>query len=100
MKIKVEFLCTECHKYFDFKLNIELNGNIRVHCPNCGHIHFRKILNGEITDTRFTENHESIFLEDLYPSKASCRDYQKEKPVPIERIPLKNLWQELFSGNT
>jgi len=80
MRKLFEFYCTECKKYFDVKLNMSLNGNYRIHCPMCEHIHFRKLLNGEITDSRFPENHESALIEDIKPMKGSCRDFAQEKP--------------------
>jgi DNA-directed RNA polymerase subunit RPC12/RpoP len=87
-RVKAEFYCQECRKYFDIKLNMSLNGNIRVHCPNCGHIHFRQIKDGVITDVRFDRYDQSPIIEDLRPMKASCREFQVEKPALIERKPL------------
>jgi len=72
-----EFYC-HCGKYFDVKLNVHLNGNHRVHCPICEHVHFRFIKNGKITNDRFTEHLEDSLVDDLYPMKAACRDYRKE----------------------
>lgn len=74
-----EFYCTECKKYFDVKLNTSLDGNYRIHCPNCDHIHYRKVESGKITDVRFTDCKDHILIEDIRPMKSSCRDYQKEK---------------------
>ena len=99
-KVKKEFICTECHKYFDVKLNMSLDGNYRIHCPNCGHIHYRKVFKGEITDTRFTDNQTSILVEDIYPMKSSCRDNQEEtiKDSVISGDFLFQLWKEKFSA--
>ncbi len=80
MRQLFEFYCTECCKYFDVKLNTSLNGNYRVHCPMCGHIHYRTLRDGKITDIRFPDNHESLLIEDIYPMKSSCRDVHAEKP--------------------
>jgi DNA-directed RNA polymerase subunit RPC12/RpoP len=108
---KFEFQCTECHKIFDINLNVALNGNYRIHCPNCGHVHYREIKKGAITDTRFPDNHESILVEDIYPMKASCRDFKKTVPEDVmycvqkpEDAPgaamgfLRRLWLEKFSA--
>lgn len=100
MRIIEEFYCSSCRKYFDVKLNMALNGNHRVHCPNCGHIHYRVIQDGKITNTRFTDNTESIFVDDLYPMKAACRDYQKETYDDCAETDsgfMKRLWKEHFS---
>jgi len=108
---KFEFTCTECHKIFDFNLNVALNGNYRIHCPNCGHIHYRVVENGKITDDRFPDRSETILVEDICPMKASCRDFKKTKPEDCffhvanpEDEPkvaqgfLRRLWHEKFSG--
>lgn len=103
MRQLIEFYCQICNKYFDVKLNMSLNGNHRVHCPNpeCGHIHFRKIENGVITGDRFTEGcHDEIIVDDLRPMEASCRDNQKEtieEATQTGKGFLKRLWSEKFS---
>ena len=101
---KFEFSCTNCQKYFDFNLNTTLNGNYRIHCPNCGHIHYRQVNNGAITDNRFTDGHDDqILVEDIVPMVSSCRDYQKETAEDNSlnaRGFVKRLWSELFSGVT
>lgn len=95
---KFEFYCSGgCGKYFDFVLNTSLNGNYRIHCPNCNHVHFREVKNGRITDTRFPENDQSVLIEDIYPMKSSCRDYQKEtekEQVQTREGFLYRLWGE------
>lgn len=99
MRITHEFYC-HCGKYFDVKLNMSLNGNHRIHCPDCGHIHYRKIENGQITGDRFTENLDSPLVDDLYPMKAACRDFQKEihdDCAETEAGFMKRLWKEKFS---
>jgi len=101
MRRLVEFYCQECHKYFDVKLNMSLNGNHRVHCPNCGHIHFRKITEGEITEDRFSDHmHDEIIVDDLRPMPACCRDYQKETfddAAQTAKGFLHRLWGDRFS---
>lgn len=96
-----EFYCSgSCHKYFDFKMNISLNGNFRIHCPNCGHIHYRVIKDGKITEDRFPENDDNILIEDIRPMKSSCRDLQKDKhndlSIETEGF-MARLWKERFS---
>jgi hypothetical protein len=90
---------------------MDLNGNYRVHCPNCGHIHYRVVENGKITVTRFNDRSETILIEDIIPMKASCRDFRKTKaedcyeyatdlkqdgPKAAQGF-LRRLWQEKFS---
>ncbi len=100
MRQKVEFYCSSCGKYFDIKMNMSLNGNHRVHCPNCGHIHYRKIENGEITGDRFFDNQNSPIVDDLRPMLASCRDYQEETTEDNLQTAngfMRRLWKEKFS---
>jgi len=96
-----EFFCSGgCQKYFDFKMNMELNGNYRIHCPNCGHVHYRVVKNGKITDGRFPENEDQILIEDIKPMKSSCRDFQKEKEEDLSIAPIgfmARLWKDFFS---
>lgn len=103
MRQTFEFQCTECHKYFDVKLNVSLNGNYRIHCPQCSHIHYRQIKDGKITDIRFTQSDDQILIEDIRPMKSSCRDVQKEKFVDASNAAsgfMRRLWKEKFSWQT
>lgn len=101
MRKIVEFYCQACRKYFDVKLNVSLNGNHRVHCPNCGHIHFRRIENGEITEDRFNDlMYDEMIVDDLRPMLACCRDFQKETFNDTAQTAegfMTRLWGDKFS---
>lgn len=47
-RISQEFYCGECKGYFVVRLNIELNHEVEIACPNCGHEHRRCIVDGLI----------------------------------------------------
>ena len=94
MHITFEFSCSNCSKIFDVKLNMELNGNYRIHCPMCKHIHYRVVKEGKITDTRFTENASQILIEDIHPMKSSCRDFSKEKKEALSDDGAGFLWRK------
>ena len=101
MRKKVEFHCTNCYKYFDIKLNMKLNGNHRVHCPSCEHIHYRMIKDGEITGSRFNQNPDDPIVDDLRPMLASCRDHQEEtrkENLPDLKGFMARLWKDRFSA--
>jgi len=78
-RVRLEFYCNECYKYFYVKLNKSLNGNYRIHCPNCKHVHYRRVENGIATDERFPQNDDKILIEDIRPMKSAIRDEQEEK---------------------
>lgn len=51
-----EFWCATggggCGKYFLTWLRQNMNGEYTIQCPNCGHHHFRKIVDGLVTSDR------------------------------------------------
>ena len=101
--VKHEFYCTECRKYFDVKLNMALNGNYRIHCPNCAHVHYRAIEDGKITEQRFPHNASKILIEDIRPMKSSIRTEQKEVDLDSELVTtqkgfMHRLWADRHSG--
>jgi len=106
MRRIIEFYCTECQTYFDIKLNTSLNGSRRVHCPKCKHIHYRKVEDGKITDTRFNERDPNdILIEDICPMPSSCRDHQKETVLTTEgnlssESFMRRLWFDIFNVAT
>lgn len=50
-----ELYCHECGKYVQFNIDMSLNGNHVLNCPNCGHEHCRVVRNGKITDDRWDQ---------------------------------------------
>lgn len=48
-----ELHCHNCDKYVQFDIDLSLNGNHILNCPNCGHEHCRVVKNGIITDDRW-----------------------------------------------
>lgn len=52
-----EFYCGECQGYFIVRLNMALNHEVHVKCPNCGHEHRRVIKDGIIYESgRYTSD--------------------------------------------
>ena len=82
-KTIVEFNCYMCSHYVYAKMNVEINGNYIVHCPNCGHKHYRKIEKGKITDRRFDEN--CVSYHELIIPKSAAVPYaqRREKGLTV-----------------
>src|SRR3954465_1127380 len=55
-KQRTEISCHNCpgEKVFIATLDYSINGNHKIVCPRCGHIHYRTIKDGKITDARWT----------------------------------------------
>ena len=51
--IRSDAHCTECSKNFISEIDVRINGNHTIICPYCGHEHFRKVKDGEITSDRW-----------------------------------------------
>ena len=57
-----EFYCSMCDSYFLTYLRVSHNGEFTIECPGakngnpCKHHHYRKVVNGLITDTRCNES--------------------------------------------
>src|SRR4051812_35444201 len=50
---KQELWCHECESYVQFPIDLTMNGNHVLNCPNCGHEHCRVVRDGRITSTRW-----------------------------------------------
>jgi DNA-directed RNA polymerase subunit RPC12/RpoP len=50
---KTEIYCHECERYFTVELDLDLDGNHEIKCPNCGHTHYRVIEKGRVTGERY-----------------------------------------------
>ena len=59
--VKTDLDCHSCKKVFVAKINYDLNGNHKIVCPYCGHIHWRVIKKGVVTDDRWS--HQQVNIE-------------------------------------
>lgn len=48
-----ELYCHGCDGYVQFDIDVSLDGNHVLECPNCGHEHCRVVRRGRITDIRW-----------------------------------------------
>lgn len=56
-----ELHCHDCNRYVQFNLDMELNGNHVLECPNCGHQHCRVIKDGKITSDRWDTRNQNVY---------------------------------------
>jgi hypothetical protein len=52
--LKTEIQCHNCGKYVSFNLDVSLNGNHVLNCPECGHEHCRVVKDGQVTGDRWS----------------------------------------------
>lgn len=71
-RILQEFYCGECKGYFLVKLNIHLNHEVEIICPNCNHEHRRCIVDGQIFENG---RYKTDSKEKIRPTNVS---YSKE----------------------
>jgi len=57
-----ELHCHNCDKYVQFDLDLSLNGNHVLECPNCGHEHCRVVKNGQITLDRWDSRNDNTIM--------------------------------------
>ena len=51
--------CTNCKGTFKFTMSFERDGDYEIPCPDCNHIHYRRVRDGLITDIRYDPNPSS-----------------------------------------
>jgi hypothetical protein len=59
---KQELHCHNCNNYVQFDIDLELNGNHVLNCPNCGHQHCRVVKDGKITDERWGSTNNTYHI--------------------------------------
>ncbi|MGB7281576.1 MAG: hypothetical protein WBE13_04870 [Candidatus Acidiferrum sp.] len=50
-----ELYCHACDRYVQFEIDLALDGNHVLNCPNCNHEHCRVVRGGKITDIRWDQ---------------------------------------------
>jgi DNA-directed RNA polymerase subunit RPC12/RpoP len=56
-----ELYCHNCGKYVQFDLDLSINGNHVLLCPNCGHEHCRVVKDGVITGDRWDSRNNNTY---------------------------------------
>ena len=56
MNVGQELFCHECSSYVQFNLDMDLEGKHILHCPVCGHEHYRIVKDGVVTEERWGSN--------------------------------------------
>ena len=60
---RTDMWCHACAKNFIAKIDFSLNGQHAVECPSCGHLHYRKIKDGVVTEERYDSDANTHFVE-------------------------------------
>ena len=91
--VRTDMHCHACSEKglppsFIARIDYGLNGNHEIECPRCGHLHYRKIVDGVITDDRYhSDNHTH---------RVGGNNVWKSETVPIEtstaQMFLRDLW--------
>jgi len=76
-RIEVEFWCGDCQHYIYLKLNIALEGNHVVVCPQCSHKHYRVVKNGIIMGDRYEEG--KIIADEIVPMKSAATKERRQR---------------------
>jgi len=85
-----ELHCHACGKYVQFDLDLSLNGNHVLKCPECDHEHCRVVKNGKITDDRWDQRNGQTYQVYMGSAATSTNsvDYMCSSSTPF----LATLW--------
>jgi hypothetical protein len=56
-----EIWCHNCNNHVQFDIDLSLNGNHVLECPNCGHEHCRVVRKGIITGDRWASRNGQTY---------------------------------------
>jgi DNA-directed RNA polymerase subunit RPC12/RpoP len=84
--------CHSCSKDFIAVIDYDLEGEHQIECPHCGHIHYRKIEAGKVTESRYNSDHRPRSVTD-----SDRRNLWKAKTEPIATVTeaqwfMRQLW--------
>lgn len=78
--VRTDMECHSCREQglkdrFLARINFNIDGNHEIECPRCGHIHYRVVQNGRVTEERYNSSYAT--------HKVERRDVWKSETVPI-----------------
>ncbi len=60
MNERQELYCHGCSQYVQFNIDVSLNGNHILKCPECNHEHCRVVKDGVITGDRWDNRNQTF----------------------------------------
>ena len=98
MREEFEFYCSGgCKGYTTFPIDVSIDANVILVCPNCKHEHFRKMKDGKITEDRHGVQKDDQFVHRIEPTMAAfswtkqLKEHEKEDP----KGHLSSLWNRM-----
>lgn len=90
--VRTDMHCHSCSKDFIAILNYDLEGDQEIECAHCGHIHYRGVKAGKVTEARYNTDSRTRQV-----SEAAERIVWKAKTQPIATASsaslfLRDLW--------
>jgi DNA-directed RNA polymerase subunit RPC12/RpoP len=89
---RTDMHCHMCSKDFIAIIDFNLAGDHQIECPHCGHIHYRAIKDGKVTESRYSYDDRPRQISD-----AEDRNLWKAKTQPIATVSqasalIRDLW--------
>lgn len=89
---RTDMHCHMCSKDFIAIIDYDLEGDHEIECAHCGHIHYRAIKAGKVTESRYNTDNRPRAAVDI-----EKRNVWKAKTEPIETVSeahlfMRNLW--------
>jgi len=78
-----ELYCHNCGKYVQFNVDMSLNGNHVLECPNCGHEHCRVVKDGIITGDRWDSRNQTFAISINQTAFTTCSTYATTTSVTM-----------------
>ncbi len=69
--MRSEVFCTNCSGSFIAELDLSLEGNHQITCPLCGHIHYRVVRGGVVTEERWASSSQMGTVPVYYASTST-----------------------------
>jgi hypothetical protein len=105
MRVVQEFYCNDCDGYFRVTLNMALEMDIKLECPNCGHHHDRSIKGGLVYEKALGLKHQSehviVPVKSTYSkTPALTKSYKDMRSGVVIDDPKRDLvkerWNEIY----
>jgi hypothetical protein len=97
--VRTECDCTECGGKFIARLNYDIDGDHKIICPRCGHLHYRTIKKGVVTETRWRPHKRTKDKQEFVPvTTEQC--WRDEELGAETTTPAEHIRQRYLAGRT
>jgi DNA-directed RNA polymerase subunit RPC12/RpoP len=89
---RTDMSCHMCSNSFIAVIDFDLTGDHEIECPHCGHIHYRAVKDGKVTESRYSYDSRPRQVSDDENRNLWKAKTEKIASMTSAQVFLRDMW--------